>query len=74
MMSEVPRLTRTEADALTRIRDHGSSWWCYGHSRSGGAVARMFRRMADLGLCTKAPYIITDKGLAVLRERAKERP
>ncbi len=54
-------LTRQQAEALVRIRDKGPAAWCNGR-RAGGAVARMFGRMASLGLCTRAPYRITAPG------------
>lgn len=54
-------LTRKQAEGLRRIRDLGPMAWCNG-GRAGGAISRMFDRMAADGLCTKAPHHITDKG------------
>lgn len=59
-------LTRAKADGLRRIRDSGPYAWCAGHGRGGGAIMRMFDRMARDGLCTKPPYNITEHGRAVL--------
>ena len=58
----MPAMNRTQADALRRIRDHGPLAWCAGKARAGGAVSRLFDRMAADGLCTKAPHKITAKG------------
>jgi hypothetical protein len=68
-VSETPRkrapdtqlLTDPQARALRRIRDLGSMAWCDG-SRAGGAIARMFNKLVDRGLCTSPPYLITDLG------------
>jgi hypothetical protein len=59
-------LTKTQIDALRRIRDHGPYAWCKGRGRAGGAVSRMFDRLADKEFCTRAPHEITAKGLAAL--------
>lgn len=53
---------RNIADALRRIRDRGSSAWCDGKGRGGGAVSRLFDRLAAVGYCTRAPHTITKKG------------
>jgi hypothetical protein len=54
-------LTNAQARGLRRIRDMGSMAWCDGF-RAGGATARMFQNMAKRGLCTRAPFQITDLG------------
>ncbi len=59
-------LTRTQADALRRVRDHGSDAWCKGFGRAGGAVSRMFDRLRHDGLVSGPPYIVTPYGLRVL--------
>lgn len=59
-------LTRTQADGLARIRDRGPLAWCEHRGRAGGAISRMFDRMARDRLCTRAPHEITDFGRAVL--------
>lgn len=59
-------LTRTQAAALRRIRDHGPCTWCKGLGRAGGAVSRMFDRLALLGLATVPPHEITKHGRNVL--------
>lgn len=64
-MTAKTKLTKKQVAALRRIRDHGPYAWCNG-GRAGGAIARMFHRMADSGLCTRAPYTITDKGREAL--------
>ena len=66
-------LTRTQADALRRIKDKGPLAWCFGVGRAGGAVSRMFDRMAADCLCTRAPHDITKFGREVLieKDRAK---
>lgn len=67
------RLTRTQADALRRVRDRGSLAWCMGKGRAGGAVARMFHRLREDGLVSGPPYVVTLYGrrvLAILDERA----
>lgn len=68
-------LTRTMADALQRVHEHGPEAWCHGtRSRAGGAVSRMFDRMATAGLVSKAPHIPTPYGLRLLSEyRARQR-
>lgn len=58
-------ITKTQADGLKRIRDRGALAWCNG-GRAGGAISRMFDRMADAGLCTRAPHTITSFGIEVL--------
>lgn len=58
------RLTAQQAEGLRRIL-RGPEYWCAG-GRAGGAIARMFDRMADDGLCTKAPHRITKPGRAAL--------
>lgn len=60
------QLNAKQAAALIRIRDHGSTAWCQGQGRAGGAVSRMFDRMVAAGLCTPPPYTITDKGRQAL--------
>jgi len=59
-------MTKTQLDALRRIRDGGALAWCAGKRRGGGSVARMFDRLAAEGYCTPAPHEITDKGRAAL--------
>jgi hypothetical protein len=61
-------LTRKQVDALRRIRDRGPEAGCDGYGRAGGAVGRMFVRLAGLVLCTQAPYTITVFGRNVLDE------
>lgn len=63
---QTPRLTRKQAEGLRRIRDLGPMAWCSGGCRAGGAIARMFDRMAEAGLCTPAPHYITNKGQEAL--------
>lgn len=60
------RLTRTQADALRRVRDRGPNAWCLGKGRAGGAVARMFDRLRHDGLVSGPPYIVTLYGRRVL--------
>lgn len=57
-------LTKPQADGLRRIM-RGPECWCAG-SRAGGAVGRMFDRMALAGLCTSAPHYITSRGRKAL--------
>jgi len=61
------RLTTAQLDGLQRIRDQGPGAWCPGtKSRAGGAVSRMFDRMAVAGLCTPPPHTITPVGRKAL--------
>lgn len=64
-------MTKTQVDALRRIRDHGSLAWCSGRGRAGGAIARMFDHMAVMGYCTRPPYYITDLGRNMVTEFEK---
>lgn len=64
-------MTRTQLDALKRIRDFGSTAWDRGTSRCGGAVARMFERLARAGLVSRPPFRITPAGRRALREAAE---
>lgn len=57
-------LTRTMADALQRVHDRGPAAWDEGRGRAGGAVSRMFDRMASFGLVSKPPYFLTEIGRA----------
>lgn len=59
-------LTICQVEGLKRIRDRGPGAWCGGMGRAGGAVSRMFDRMAREGLCTYAPHKITPFGRRVL--------
>lgn len=59
-------LTKTQIEALIRIRDKGPAAWARGRSGSGGACARMFNRMVILGLVTRPPRELTDRGRAAL--------
>lgn len=61
------KLTRTQREALIRIRECGPEAWCNGR-RAGGAIARMFDRMAERGLCTPPPYTITEEGRRAIEE------
>ncbi len=65
---------KNQADALRRIRDHGCLAWCEGKGRAGGAVSRLFDRMAKDGYCTRAPHEITKKGRAWLDEYDRNFP
>lgn len=60
------KLTKRQAEGLRRIRDHGPQAWDTGIGRAGGAVGRMFCRLAKLGMCSHAPYTITQYGSDVL--------
>lgn len=62
------KLTRTQIDALVRIRDRGPYAWCPG-GRAGGATSRMFERMAEIGLCSLPPIEITTLGRKILTAR-----
>lgn len=62
------QLTKDQIDALRRIRDRGSSAWCDGRGRAGGAVSRMFDLLRAMGLVTPPPYTITDAGRTVLAD------
>ena len=69
------KLTRAQHDGLIRIRDKGPMAWSSGvRGRSGGAISRMFDRMAELGLCTRAPHQITEAGRQALAEPKDPRP
>jgi len=59
-------LTLTQADALRRVRDRGSSAWAAGKGRAGGAVSRMFDRLRKDGLVFGPPYEVSPFGLRVL--------
>jgi len=59
--SDTQLLTEQQARGLRRIRDLGPMAWCDG-GRAGGAIGRMFDRMAQRGLCTPVPHTITDLG------------
>lgn len=63
-------LTRTQIEALIRIRDQGPLAWCKGRGRAGGAVSRMFDRMEIMGLVTSAPHRLTEHGRQVLQHCA----
>lgn len=63
----VDSLTKAQIEALVRVRDRGSLAWCAGLGRAGGAVSRMFERMAEQGLVTRVPYEVTKLGADVLR-------
>lgn len=63
------RLTKRQREALIRVRDRGPSAWCRG-SRAGGAVARMFDRLEEMGLVTKPPYQITAAGRAAVAPKS----
>ena len=65
---------RTQAEALRRIRDRGPEAWCYGKGRAGGAVSRLFDRMAVDGYCTRAPHRITKRGRDWLNEYDRNFP
>lgn len=68
-MTNTPRttaLTATQRAALIRVRDNGPLAWCAG-SRAGGAVSRMFDRLAEKGLVTKPPHEITEAGRRALQ-------
>lgn len=65
---------RNQADALRRIRDRGAMAWCDGKGRAGGAVSRLFDRMATDGYCTRPPYEITKKGREWLLEYDRNFP
>jgi len=56
-------LTKTQIEAMVRIRDRGPSAWCAGKGRAGGAVSRMFDRLRDLGMVEGPPYRCTMLGL-----------
>jgi hypothetical protein len=61
------QLTRNQADALRRIRDQGPDAWAISAmSDKGAALAKMFDRMADRGLCTRFPYRIMPAGREAL--------
>lgn len=59
------KLTSKQRAGLIRIRDRGPTAWCNG-GRTGGAISRMFDRMAAAGLCTRPPHEITDEGRKAL--------
>lgn len=65
---------RNQADALRRIRDRGALAWCEGRGRAGGAVSRLFERMAAAKLCTRAPHNITPAGRDWLNKYEAEHP
>ena len=62
-------LTLQQLEALIRIRDRGPCGWDFGIGRAGGAVSRMFDRMAEAGLCTPPPHKITKLGRKVVAAR-----
>ncbi len=66
------KLTREQIEGLRRVRDGGPYAWCKGRGRAGGAVSRMFERMADMGLVTRAPHEITEKGRVALASTERE--
>lgn len=61
-------MTRTQLEALRRIRDGGSGAWCGGRRRSGGAVSRMFKQLVRLGYCSTPPHEITAAGRKLLQD------
>ena len=61
------KLTRAQEEALVRVRDRGPYAWCAGVGRAGGAVARLFERLADQGLVSRAPHKITKAGRALVQ-------
>lgn len=58
-------LTRAQADGLVRIREDPFRWSALG-SRGGGAIARMYKRLATMGLCTVWPPRLTESGRQAL--------
>lgn len=68
-------MTRAQYFALKRIRDEGPSEWVRGvRSRAGGAISRMFDRMAEGGWCTTPPYKITTVGKRAMDIYEAEHP
>lgn len=61
-------LTKQRAAALSRVYDGGPGAWCEGFGRAGGAVSRMFDDMARQGLVSRAPHVVTTKGLQALMD------
>jgi hypothetical protein len=59
-------LTRSQIDAMKRIRDRGPGGWCFGRGRAGGAVSRMFDRLCAAGLMKGPPFELTPFGEQVL--------
>lgn len=61
--------TLAQIYGMRRLRDNIG--WSRGKRRTGGSIARMFERLADLGFCTDAPFSLTDKGRAALEKLEK---
>jgi hypothetical protein len=60
--------TRAQLLGMARIRVYGSTGWCKFQARAGGAISRMFDRMANTGWVTKPPIELTPVGNRVLDE------
>lgn len=61
-----PKVTKPQLQALRRARDDGNPYRGCG-KRTGGAYARMVRRLSDAGMLEKqAPWGITAFGRGVL--------
>lgn len=65
-MRAAKALTRTQADAMKRVRERGSLAWAEGKGRAGGAVSRMFDHLKRCGLVIGPPYEVSAFGLRVL--------
>lgn len=61
--------TSNQKRALAAAFKNGGAWYGHRGSNAGGAYRRMCERLANLGLLQSvAPYEITPRGLAALRD------
>lgn len=65
--NNVPKLTRAQREGMERIRDRGPNAWAGWGSRAGGAISRMFDRLAAEGLVEGPPYKVTARGHEALK-------